>query len=325
MRIATSLLAATALSLAALMPVPVTAETALCNGPCLLTGGERGDYYQYFAPPLSKLLQKAWADAPIATSPGAPASLAWVVGHPDSYALIQGDVLARALKDAAVAGKIKVIRSSGIGNEAVFAIMNDKIFERSSGSWGAVARHAKQVRFATASRESGPGATMQALQALDPDNLGKANVTYYASMDAAIKAVQDGEQDVALMVQFANPENPRFEAIKAAHLHFAPVLMPAMKSLTFPDGSPAYTLCENVQTGAGTIDTACTPIQFVTGAANDNADLTRVFGAATEADFMPHQSGFARFWKSMKVATKNAASSAFDAADRLAKSVSDRM
>ena len=175
-------------------------------------------------------------------------------------------MLARALKDAAVAGKVKVIRSSGIGNEAVFAIMNDKIFERSSGSWGAVARHAKQVRFATASRESGPGATMQALQALDPDNLGKANVTYYASMDAAIKAVQDGEQDVALMVQFANPENPRFEAIKAAHLHFAPVLMASMKGLTFPDGNPAYTLCENVQTGAGTIDTACTPIQFVTGA-----------------------------------------------------------
>jgi hypothetical protein len=238
MRIATSLLAATALSLAALVPVPVTAETALCNGPCLLTGGERGDYYQYFAPPLSKLLQKAWADAPIATSPGAPASLAWVVGHPDSYALIQGDVLARALKDAAVGGKIKVIRSIGIGNEAVLAIMNDKIFGRSRGSWGAVARHAKQVRFATASRESGPGATMQALQALDPDNLGKANVAYDGSMGAAIKAVQDGEQDVALMVQFANPENPRFVAIKAAHLHFAPVLMPAMKSLTFPDGSP---------------------------------------------------------------------------------------
>ena len=43
MRIATSLLAATAMSLAALMPVPVTAQTALCNGPCLLTGGERGD------------------------------------------------------------------------------------------------------------------------------------------------------------------------------------------------------------------------------------------------------------------------------------------
>jgi hypothetical protein len=104
MRIATSLLAATTLSLAALMAVPVTAETALCNGPCLLTGGERGDY-QYFAPPLSKLLQKAWADAPIAASPGAPASLAWVVGHPDSYALIQGDVLARALKDAAVGGR----------------------------------------------------------------------------------------------------------------------------------------------------------------------------------------------------------------------------
>ena len=54
---------------------------------------------------------------------------------------------------------------------------------------------------------------MQALQALDPDNLGKANVTYHASMDAAIKAVENGEQDVALMVQFANPENPRFVAI----------------------------------------------------------------------------------------------------------------
>ena len=47
-------------------------------------------------------------------------------------------------------------------------------------------------------------------------------MTYHASMDAAIKAVENGEQDVALMVQFANPENPRFVAIKAAHLHFAP-------------------------------------------------------------------------------------------------------
>ena len=72
MRIATSLLTATALSLAALMPLPVTAEAALCNGPCLLTGGERGDYYQYFAPPLSKLLQR---HGPMRPSPRPPAPL----------------------------------------------------------------------------------------------------------------------------------------------------------------------------------------------------------------------------------------------------------
>jgi hypothetical protein len=298
---------------------------ALCNGVCLLTGGQAGDYYQYFADPILALLQKAWVDTYKAESPGAPASLAWVESHQTSYAIVQGDVLARALQDPATASKIKVVRSNGIGNEAVLAIMNQRTFERSSGSWGVVALHAKQVRIATGAKDSGSGATLLALQALDPDNLGKAEITYYKNIDLAIDAVASGLQDVALMVQFPNPDNPRFEKIKEAHLHFAPVLSGSMKKLTFPDGKPAYSICENVTTGIEKVTTACTPINLVTGASNDNIDLERVFTSAPDSAFAPKQSGFAKFWSAMKTVAANTTAATFDAADKLAKTVSDKM
>ena len=297
----------------------------LCSSDCLLTGGSKGDYFLHFAPPVRKLLEKAWVDAPIANSPGSPATMDWIKDHPNSYGFVQGNILAIRAQDPAVNASIRIIDGDSIGDEAVLAIMNDKIFQRSQGSWAATAKHAKQVRFVTASENSGPGATFKSLMALDPDNLGKANVVYKPDMDQAIAAVADGTADVALMVQFANPENPRFEAIHASKLHIVPVLMPAMKNLLLPNNKRAYEVCENVNVGEESpIDTACTPIQLITGSANDNKDLARVFGAVTKADFVPQESGFAKFWKSIKVTSTSVANSAFDKADALANAVAER-
>ena len=102
----------------------------------LMTGGKTGDYYLYFGPPIVKLLEKAWVDAPLQESKGTPDSMDWLVEHPLSYALLQGNVYADLIKNDKYAGKIKILRGSGIGNETVLAVMNDKIFSRSQGGLG---------------------------------------------------------------------------------------------------------------------------------------------------------------------------------------------
>ena len=204
----------------------------------VMTGGKTGDYYLYFGPPIVKLLEKAWVDAPLRESQGTPDNMDWLVDHPLSYALLQGNVYADLSKTDKYAGKIKILRGSGIGNETVLAVMNDRIYSRSQGSWAAVAAHAKQVRIVTASEASGPGQTLHQLMQLDPNGLGKAEPKFLSSMDAAINAVADGQADVALMVQFANPQNPRFKLIAEKGLKIVPVLSASMKTLEIPGVGP---------------------------------------------------------------------------------------
>lgn len=270
----------------------------------LKTGGKSGDYYQYFGPPLVKVLSRAWADVTIETSDGTPASMDYLLDHPLSFALAQGNVYADLIRDPKYQGKFKVLPAK-IGNEAVIGIMSEKMYGRSHGSWGLIASHAKQVHFALAPVTSGPGRTFQELMTLDPTGLGQATrVDYLNSMDEAIKALADGQADVSLFVQFPNPQNVRFKAITAAHLHMVPVLSSAMKGLDIPGVGPAFALCTDAEVAADTrINTACSPILAVTGASNDNADLDKVFREVKPEDFTPTESGFASLWKRMKTGT----------------------
>lgn len=266
----------------------------------VMTGGKTGDYYLYFGPPISKLLERAWVDAPVRDSKGTPDNMNWLLEHPLSYALLQGNVYAELIKEEKYAGKIQILRGTGIGSEAVLAVMSPKIYARSGGSWGAIAAHAKQVRIVTGSEASGPGQTLRQLMRLDPTGLGLAEPKFLDSIDAAIAAVADGQADVALIVQFANPQNPRFKLITEKGLKFAPVLSASMKGLEIPGVGPAFTLCEGAQVAPDVkLNTACTPILVATGASNENADLKRVFAAVTEADFTPPEPTFARLWRSV--------------------------
>ena len=289
-----------------------TTSPALADGQdVLMTGGKTGDYYLHFGPPVVRLLAKAWVDVPLQESNGTPDNMDWLVDHPTSYALLQGNVFAELGKADKYNGKIKILRGSGIGNETLLAVMNEKTYTRSQGSWASVAAHAKLVRLVTASRASGPGELFLQLMHLDPTGIGKAEPKFLDSMDEAIEAVANGQADVAFMVQFANPQNPRFKLIAEKGLHIAPVLSPSMRGLEIPGVGPAFTLCENAQVTSDTkINTACTPILVATGTANDNADLTRVFASVTEADFTPSEPAFAKLWKSML----SRGSSAWDAA-----------
>lgn len=294
----------------------------------LMTGGKTGDYYNVFAPPLVKVLDRAWVDVTVEESAGTPANMAYVKDHPLSYAIVQGNAYAGLLgSDPRYKDQFQIL-SSAIGSEAVLAIMNEATWRRSEGSWAAIARHASQVRFAMPPKDSGPGYTFEELQQLDPGGLGKATrVTAYNSLDEAIRAVAAGQADVTLMVQFANPDNARFKLVKDSGLHFAPVISGQMKGLEIPGGvGPAFKLCEGVQvTHDETLTTACSPILAITGASNTNADLHKVFAGVSPEDFQPHQSGFAALWHKVKVGSATAWDKAAGWADQKAAEVSDKM
>lgn len=295
----------------------------------LMTGGSKGDYYLVFGPPVRALLSKAWVDAPIVESDGTPASMDRLLTSQDSYALGQGNVVADLMRDPKYAGHIKTLPAASIGSEVVVAVMDDATYQRSQGSWAAVAAHARQVRFVTSSAASGPGRTFQELQTLDPNGLGKAaagSVTFEPNMDIALNDVSEGKANVALMVQFPNPSNPRFKFISDRKLHVVPVISGAMRGLKMPDGTSAFTLCSGAEVGGGvTVTTACSPIVLLTGAANDNPDLDKVFHSVTEDDFKPQESSFARLWKGLRRQGSAAWDTATSAADAAAAKLADKM
>ena len=312
-----------AASVALAMSTPVMAQ----NDPAVvMTGGKGGDYYLYFAPPIVKILDRAWVDATIQTSAGTPENMDYLLTHQKSYALGQGNVVADLLKDPKYAGKIRILPTNGLGNEVVIAIMNDKTFNRSQGSWALAAAHPTQVRFITASELSGPGRTMKELMALDPNHLGKAtSVTYAPDMETAINAVADGTADVALMVQFPNPENPRFKQIATKKLHIVPVISESMKHLEIPGVGPAFTLCAGAKVAPDTaIQTACSPILVLTGQDNDNPDLNKVFAEVKPADFTPQEPAFAGFWRGVTQMSSSAWDSTVANTQTLVKTVGDK-
>lgn len=311
------LLSAATLALAA----PAFADDAV-----IMTGGAKGDYFLYFAPPVQKLLMRAWIDAPIRESKGTPDSMDFVLDHQTSYLIAQGNVYAEMAKDSKYAGKFKEL-TAAVGNEVVLAIVNQRTFERSKGSFTAIADHATAVRFALPPIGSGPRFTFEQLKRLDPNGLGKArNTDEFKSLDEAIEAVGRGEDDATLIVQFANPDNARFKRVNKLGLHFIGVVLSAMKALTLPSGAQAFSLCPDVDVGAKEpVSTACSPILALTGAANDNADLDKVFANVSPADFTPVESGFAAFWKKAKKSYSVGWDAAASKAEELAKKAADSM
>ena len=181
--------------------------TLPCPSDCIALGGERGDYFKHYGEPVREVLSGIWADLPLAVSDGTPANMKWVAEHPESYGLAQGNVYVQ-LADQ-YTGKLLILRSDGIGNEAVLAIVNEDRYKRAveaghgTPSWNYISANADKARFVTSTEASGPGSTFKQLQGLlDSNGLTKASkVQYLPNIDEALKAVVDGSAQVAFMVQ----------------------------------------------------------------------------------------------------------------------------
>lgn len=304
--------------------------------PVVYSGGEKGDYYRSFGPAAAAVAGEAtWLPYTVATTDGTGANLNLVKQNPEAVALLQGNVWADVADQYP---EVKIARA-GVANEAVLTVMSKALFDRSKGSWDAIVAKAgsARIRFVTGPESSGPGLTWKQFQKLDP-RLASVDITYAASMDAALNAVASGSADIALMVQFPNPENPRFEYVATNNLKVGGVLFREMRNLQVPgtDGVAAFEYCQGVTVsftggflGIGAtenkVDTACTPLLHgVNVAAGD--DLVNGLADAQSGSLLPPaDSGLGAVLSQIKVLAGSAASSALDAANRAAEAISENM
>jgi hypothetical protein len=308
--------------------VTLAAAPAFASNGAVYTGGKTGDYYQGFGPGLAKIVGSAlWQDhVPVVETHGTPDNMDRVLGDPNGVGLFQGNVWAKSEGNPKYAGHLVPVRAD-VAQETVLAVMSESIYGHSKGSWEALAAHASRVRFVTGPEDSGPGATWKQFQELDKRLLA-TKVVYADSVDDALKAVADGDADVALMVQFANPDNARFAYIKDHKLKVAGVVFPQMRGLALPglEGMSAFELCTNVPVefqggffGIGstavTVDTACTPLVFGVNS-TASPDLIDALKSAPASQLMPPaNTGLGAVLARVKTVTGDAYKKALSAAE----------
>ena len=258
-----SLIAGVALTL-------LTAGAAQAQQP-IYTGGERGSYFGTFGPLLQQILDREFFDYTLQTSAGSGENIDRVLGNPQAIGMTQTDVLAyQTAQDPTLADNIVIIRND-VANECLYAVTSEENAQRLT-NWGDVRAYARRLQFALGPEASGSARTFQFLQTFDERLAGARRVSYMNSTDDAIDAVVGGTADVAFFVQFADPDNPRFEVINDSRLAFIPVIDRSILRQRFGD-SRAYVPLEVKVTSAGLLSwsgvervlTACTPLAYITG------------------------------------------------------------
>ena len=283
---------------AAMLALGVTgASDAQATNP-IYTGDQRGSYFGEFGPLLLDVLDSYFFDYELHTSAGSGENIQRVLDSPQAIGMTQSDVLAFEIAgNPAIAEQIVIIRND-IAQECLFAVTNEENAQRLT-NWGDVRAFARRLRFALGPEAGGSARTFGFLQTLDERLATARNVAYLDSTDAAIRAVINGEADIAFFVQFADTGNPLFETINDSRLAFIPVIDRAILRQQFQSGERAYMPLEVTVTSAGLLSwrgvervtTACTPLAYITGnpdalAAGSDArlDLEDMISVVREAD-----------------------------------------
>lgn len=303
----------------------------------IYTGGRTGSYFGAFGPLLRDLLAKSFFTFEVVPSAGSGENIERVLADPAAIGLVQADVLAaEAARQPALADAITVIRAD-VANECLFAITAPANAQRLS-NWGAVQGFARRLTIVTGPEASGSAATLRFLRTLNP-NLERATVKFLKSGDAVIDAVGNGEADVGFFVQFADPGNPRFEAINGYKLSFIPVVDRAMLRQKIGGDRPVYVPLEVKVTSAGLlqwrgvtkITTSCTPLVMITGnparlpeSSNerlDQKDMIDAVRAAPVESLRPKESWFQSVIDGAVVATGAGLDKMLDVAEEAAKKI----
>ena len=274
----------------------------------IYTGGERGSYFGTFGPLLQEILDREFFDYTLQTSAGSGENIDQVVSNPQAIGMTQTDVLAfQTSQDPTLTDSIVIIRND-VANECLYAVTSEENADRLT-NWGDVRAYARRLQFAMGPEASGSARTFQFLQTFDERLAGAQRVSYMNSTDDAIDAVVSGDADVAFFVQFADPDNPRFETINDSRLAFIPVIDRSILRQRFDD-SRAYVPLEVKVTSAGLLSwrgvervlTACTPLAYITGdpallpdgseAQLDQQDMISILREASLEDLQPEADWF---------------------------------
>jgi hypothetical protein len=230
------------------------------------TGGDQGAYHRDFCPALSREMAASAQSYACTTSSGTRENMERVRAQPRDFGYAQFDVFALEGPQLAPARTFQIARQDD-ARECVFAVTRNKDVT----SFGEMAAYATTLRFYLPPQASGSSGTFRYLRQLDRNGIGRAEaVTYTASVDEAIRAALANDRGVALFVQFPDPDNERFRAVRELGGHFVPVIDRIMLSQQV-DGRPVYiakqTPIENGRSIVGglRVTTSCTPMVVFTG------------------------------------------------------------
>jgi hypothetical protein len=244
-----------------------TAMTA--GADVLLTGGKSGAYYNDIGPRVHEVLQKALFRYPLEEGKGSAGNFMAIVDNPMVVGLGQADVY--AMMNGENPGKVIAI-PTGV-RECLFAVTaNEGIAGANEGDgWGNMMSLARRMRVALPSEQSGSAKTFHFIQSINDKLAAADNIVYQQSTDDAVKAVKQGDADVAFFVQMPDTSNPLFKLIKENELGWIGVGDRTMLRQEF-GGDKVYAVesvpVEQTWGGFGTpksIITTCTQVVVMTG------------------------------------------------------------
>jgi hypothetical protein len=256
------------------------------GGVLIHTGGESGAYHSAFCPVLAGRLREAGVAARCAPSKGTRENLERVLAEPSHIAYGQLDVFTLESGLLSARNAFQILRQDD-ARECLFAVTKN----RSITSFGALSMFAKNMTMYLPPRESGSAGTFQFLRSVDDDGLGRAGkVVTSNSVDEAIRQALSNDDGVAFFVQFPDPANERFQAIKRLGGHLVPVIDRDILRQE-ADGRRVYFAEEteiespNFVSDGGRLVTACTPLVLFSGSSDriGNDEARRVHEATTAA------------------------------------------
>jgi hypothetical protein len=294
------------------------------------TGDPAGAYFSKFCPRLETALKRARLDYTCTPSKGTPENIRRVQADSRQIGFGQLDVLALEGAVAGTSTPVTVMRRDDV-RECLFAVTRNKDVV----SYGDLAANATRLRFILPPAESGSTATFHYLQSIDPEGLGKAQVSATApSTDEAIAQALSADDTVTLFVQQPDPDNPRFQKVIEQGGHFVPVIDRVILRQNVSGEKIYYaeeTQVANAQWSRGGVKvvTACTPMVIFTGATEripgekdrqDHRDMIATVRDLKTEDVVPEEG----IWKRLVRLTKELSATSVEEAVRLSEEARQR-
>ena len=271
------------------------------------TGDKAGAYHATFCPAVETQLSRAKFEHKCTPSAGTLDNMKRVAADPRQLGYGQLDVFALEAAGLGGAQTFARVRMDDV-RECVFAVTRN----REITNWGEIAANASKLRFIVGPAGSGAAGTLKYLQKIDADGIAKVRGTVNASdSDEAIDLALSADDTVALLVQFPDPDNPRFKKIQDGGGHIGPVIDRTILRQQL-DGQKVYfaqeTQVANAKwlKGGQKVITACTPLVLFTGtpdkisgdkARQDQKDMIATLQALKPEVLMPQENLLTKIWK----------------------------
>jgi hypothetical protein len=181
----------------------------------IYAGAVSGSYTIDICPKVAEAVQREYFRHQCVASQGTGDNLRRVLGEPTSIGLGQLDVLAGFIE--ANPGQLTVIDPK-IGFECLFAVA------RPASGISRLEGLSPRTSVALPPEQSGSSDSFRFLQRLNRSLSALRAIRYHDSVLDAVRAVAEGEGDIAFFVQAPNIDNPVFQAINDAGLSFVPVI-----------------------------------------------------------------------------------------------------